>query len=75
VRFVIYRCREALDLLAQDGLTGWRVKLRLGDYLLRRPGIVRRALPAWLAWFRPGFHPWQIDDRALIADPEPDHAA
>jgi predicted metal-dependent hydrolase len=76
-RFVFYRCQEALDLLAQGGLTGWRVRLRLGYYLLRQPGILRRALPSWLAWFRPRFHPWQIDDRALIAgaDPEPDHAA
>jgi predicted metal-dependent hydrolase len=69
-RFVTFRCQEVLDLLAQDGLTGWRMKLRLGHFLLWRPGILRRALPAWLAWFRPGFHPWQIDDRAVIAGAE-----
>ena len=69
-RFVSYRCKETLDLLAQEGLTGWRTKLRLANYLLRRPGILRKALPVWLAWFRPGFHPWQIDDRALIVSAE-----
>jgi predicted metal-dependent hydrolase len=21
----------------------------------------------WLGYFLPGFHPWQVDDRALIA--------
>lgn len=73
-RFIIYRCQETLDLLAQDGLTGWRAKLRLAHYLLCRPGILRAALPVWLAWFRPGFHPWQIDDRALIAHAEQDIA-
>lgn len=69
-RFVVYRCQETLDLLAQEGLTGWRTKLRLFNYLLRRPGLLRKAFPVWLAFFRPGFHPWQVDDRALIASAE-----
>lgn len=69
-RFIVYRSQETLDLLAQDGLTGWRPKLQLFNYLLRRPGILRQTFPVWLAWFRPGFHPWQIDDRALIANAE-----
>ncbi len=30
------------------------------------PGIVRKIFPAWLAFFMPGFHPWNHDDRALI---------
>jgi hypothetical protein len=25
---------------------------------------------AWLAFFLPGFHPWNVDDRALIAKAE-----
>lgn len=69
-RFVVYRCQETLHLLGQDGLTGWPAKSGLLRYLLRRPGILRHAFPVWLAWFRPGFHPWQIDDRALIAHTE-----
>ncbi len=71
-RFLMYRCQEVLALLAQDGLTGWRAKLGLTSYLLRRPGILRQVFPAWLAWFGPGFHPWQIDDHALIAGTEGD---
>jgi len=35
-------------------------------YLLIKPGILRRAFPAWLRFFRRDFHPWQIDDRVLI---------
>jgi predicted metal-dependent hydrolase len=31
------------------------------------PGVLRRIFPAWLAYFMPGFHPWNHDDRALIA--------
>lgn len=35
-------------------------------FLLGRPGPLRRLIPEYLAWFRPGFHPWQYDNRALI---------
>jgi uncharacterized protein len=68
VRFITNRCRDALELLAQDGITGWRAKWRLLAYLVGKPGILRRIFPAWLSWFRPGFHPWQHDDRALLAE-------
>jgi predicted metal-dependent hydrolase len=69
--FIRHRCHDTLLLLAQDGLTGWRVKARLLAYLLWRPGVLRRMLPAWLAFFLPGFHPWNRDDRALIAGAAP----
>ena len=65
-RFLYNRSVDALELLAQDGITGWRARWRLLHYLTVRPGILRKLVPAWLAWFRPGFHPWQVDDRDLI---------
>jgi predicted metal-dependent hydrolase len=65
-RFVRNRFADALDLLAQDGITGWRAKARLAWYLVGRPGVLRRVFPAWLAYFLPGFHPWNRDDRKLI---------
>ena len=58
--------RDALDLMAQDGITGLRAKARLAWYLLGRPGMLRRLLPAWAAFFLPGFHPWHRDDSELI---------
>ncbi|RPF70823.1 metal-dependent hydrolase [Aurantiacibacter spongiae] len=67
VRFLKNRSQDALALLEQDGLTGWRAKAALLRYLVARPGLLRRVFPAWLAFFRPGFHPWDVDDRALIA--------
>jgi uncharacterized protein len=66
--FVGNRTRDALALLAQDGITGRRVRWRLYAYLLWKPGMLRRLLPAWLSYFMPGFHPWNQDDRALIAN-------
>ena len=66
--FLRHRFQDTLDLMAQDGLTGWRMKVRLIAYLWAKPGILRRILPQWIAYFLPGFHPWNHDDRALIAD-------
>ncbi len=65
-KFVPHRIVDTLDLLAQDGLRGWRVKARLLWYLFGNPGLLRRVIPAWLSYFMPGFHPWNHDDRALI---------
>lgn len=36
-------------------------------FLFGTPGVLRRALPQLLDFYRPGFHPWDHDDRALVA--------
>lgn len=64
--FIRNRWEDTLELLAQDGLTGWKMKAKLAWYLVGTPGVLRRILPAWLSYFLPGFHPWNHDDRALI---------
>ncbi len=68
--FIAHRIADTLDLLAQDGLTGAQIKWRLFAFLFWKPGVLRRIFPAWLAYFLPGFHPWNNDDRALIAAAE-----
>jgi len=65
--FIAHRIRDTLDLLAQDGFTGAKVKWQVFAFLFGRPGILRKIFPAWLGYFLPGFHPWKLDDRALIA--------
>ena len=65
-RFLTNRWIDAMDLLAQDGITGWKARWGLFKYLTVTPGVLRRIFPAWLSYFRPGFHPWDHDDRALI---------
>jgi hypothetical protein len=69
------RWEGTLDLLAQDGITGWKAKMRLAWYLVGNPGPVRRLMLPWLAFFMPGFHPWNHDDRALIGKYDSDFAA
>lgn len=73
--FWVRRIEGTLELLAQDGITGWKAKAGLAKYLLLSPGVLPRMLPAWLAYFMPGFHPWNHDDRALIAKAESEYDA
>jgi uncharacterized protein len=72
-RFWTKRWVGSMELLRQDGITGWRARLGLLKHLFVGPGLIRRALPAWLAFFLPGFHPWNHDDRALIAKADSDY--
>ena len=74
-RFVVHRFRDACDLLEQDGIAGWRARVRLIWYLTGRPGILRRVFPAWCAYFLPGFHPWNVDDRHLVGRYDSEFAA
>ena len=59
--------RVIWHLLGKDGqrfsATAWREIL---SFLFVSPGAFTRALPAYLTYFRPGFHPWDHDDRHLL---------
>ncbi len=68
--FLVDRTRGSLDLLAQDGITGPRAWARLFWFAYVRPGMLRKILGAWVSFFMPRFHPWNHDDRSLIADAE-----
>lgn len=59
-----------LMLLRQDGLKGLRARFGLFSWLWLKPGLYRRLVGDYVIFFRPGFHPWQIDDRDLIARAE-----
>ena len=61
------RLRGAAELLRQDGITGPRAWWGLLRYGFGRPGMFRKILGAWASFFLPRFHPWNDDDRALIA--------
>ena len=74
-RFWTKRWAGTLDLLSQDGITGWKAKARLAWYLVGTPGVLRRLFLPWAAFFLPGFHPWNHDDRALIGKYDSDFAA
>ena len=68
--FVVDRTRGTLELLRQDGITGPRAWALFFWFAWVRPGVLRKILGAWASFFLPGFHPWNHDDRALIAAEE-----
>ena len=65
--FVVDRSAGSLELLRQDGITGVKAWTNLVWYMWIRPGMMRKIFAAWAKFFLPGFHPWNEDDRALIA--------
>lgn len=67
LRFAKYRTEGILDLLRQDGIEGPSAWWRLFWFAFGKPGLLRRVFPAWASYFLPGFHPWNHDDRKLIA--------
>jgi uncharacterized protein len=64
--FLRGRVRNMAHLFEQDGINKPTTWLRTFSFLFIYPGLLRQIFPAWLAFFRPNFHPWQQDDRALI---------
>jgi uncharacterized protein len=65
--FLVDRTQGALELMRQDGVTGVRAWRLLLAYLWIKPGMFRKIAGAWLSFFLPGFHPWNLDDRHLLA--------
>ena len=68
--FVVDRTAGAIELLRQDGITGPGAWARLLWFMWIRPGMMRKIFGAWFAFFLPGFHPWNEDDRHLVRDNE-----
>jgi predicted metal-dependent hydrolase len=64
--FLVDRTTGALELMRQDGVTGVRAWRLLLWYLWVRPGMFSKIAGAWLKFFMPGFHPWNVDDRHLL---------
>jgi len=70
INFWRKRVDGTVELLRQDGIAGRGVRARVWWYLLWKPGLLRKIAPAWAAYFMPGFHPWNHDDRALFGKAE-----
>lgn len=66
MRFHYVIFRNTADLLRQDGRNDFATWRKLLSYLYGRPGTLRLLLLGVFTYMRPGFHPWQIDDRSLL---------
>ncbi len=72
--FFINRTLGQIELLRQDGYGFfWSLK-RVLQTGFGRGGIGRNVLRPWAGFFRPGYHPWDQDDRLLLAQGEADLA-
>jgi predicted metal-dependent hydrolase len=60
-------CKHMADFFRQDGMNTPRTWARVLHFLLLKPGMVRKIARPYLSFYRPRFHPWLHDDRALIA--------
>lgn len=59
--------RQQWVMMRSEGLAfSARAWLDLARFLFSEQRAVRRLLPHWLAFFRADFHPWQLDDTALL---------
>lgn len=45
-------------------LRGWATVF---NFLWGRPGTLRRVIPDWLDFFKPGFHPWDHDNHRYLS--------
>jgi predicted metal-dependent hydrolase len=56
----------AAMLLEADGYDPREARRAVKRFLWGTPGIFGRGRRSFLDWFRPGFHPWDRDDRAIL---------
>lgn len=54
------------DFFRQDGINTPRTWWRVCKYLWLEPGMMRKIFLPYMSFFRPGFHPWDHNDRALV---------
>jgi predicted metal-dependent hydrolase len=55
-------------LLQADGYSYKDALKAVKAYVWRKPGLFSRNAKTYFAWYRPGFHPWDQDNRALVAE-------
>lgn len=59
--------RFAASLLEADGYAPEAALKAVKDFVWKKPGLFSRGWKTYLAWYRPGFHPWDQDTRELVA--------
>ena len=54
-------------LIKKDGIQkDWRGWVSFAKFAFTKPGGLRHALKPYFDYYKPGFHPWQHDNRALL---------
>lgn len=67
VDFMRHIYERHVYLLQQDGLWNFRTRIKLLAFVWGPGGIVAALTPYLLEYFKPGFHPWDTDERPDFA--------
>jgi predicted metal-dependent hydrolase len=67
VDFLRHIYERQVYLLKQDGLWNFRNRVKLMTQVWGPGGIVASLTPYLLEYFKPGFHPWDTDERPAFA--------
>ena len=57
----------AAKLLVADGYDPKVATRAVKAFLWKRPALFGKGWKVWLSWFKPGFHPWDHDNRDVMA--------
>lgn len=58
----------AAMLLEADGYPRAEADRAVKQFLWKKPSLFGRGWKVWLSWFKPGFHPWDHDNRHAMDD-------
>jgi predicted metal-dependent hydrolase len=67
ILFIYAVIANTRDLFKQDGINTGKSWRQLAYFLFVSPGMMRAVLKSYFSYYRPGFHPWEEDDRHLLA--------
>ena len=57
----------AAKLLVADGYDPKAATRAVKAFLWKKPALFGKGWKVWLSWFKPGFHPWDHDNRDVMA--------
>ena len=58
----------AAMLLEADGYSRKDADRAVKEFLWKKPSLFGKGWKTWLSWFKPGFHPWDHDNRHAMDD-------
>jgi len=66
IQFTMNITSYSSQLLQADGMSRGRATASVVWFLFGKPAFFRKGMRGYWNWYKPGFHPWQHDNRALL---------